>query len=295
MSMLLVLWWIGAAQAASLVPSWPDSPVRYHLETLIETPRSYLHVGRNNLQSRATRHGVRADVTCRGSLDKKRWGVDCSLDEVAFGGHAPGDDAEALKAIFAQYKEMLSGASVSLTITDTGRVSAMKLVGPTKSDARTGQMLETLHLFLRRLFSPLDLQLPKNGDDKGKKWRHRGAPMALELLTRYGTAGGIVLEHQVTGRTDALVDVSSSGRGSVTSGDTLEAGAGSLMRIESTGRGQLDSASGLIVWREIATQAKYTVSAYDTGSQRRDYAHTAWAGRIGEDGDVVTPPPATDP
>ncbi len=284
---------MAVAHAGPLVPSWPDTPVRYHLETLIDTPRSYRHVGRNNLEANATRHGIRADVTCSGAQDKKRWRVVCALDEIAFGGHAAGDDAEALKAIFEQYKDMLNGATIALTVADSGRVSALKLVGPLKSDARSGQMIETLHLFMRRLFSPLDLQLPKNGDAKGKKWRHRGAPMALELLTRFGTAGGIVLEHEVTGQADALIDIKSEGRGSVTSGDTLEAGAGALMRIETTGRGQFDSASGLIVWREIDTQAQFTVSAYDASAQKRDYGHRAWVGRIDADGDVVSPPPAT--
>lgn len=292
--MLFVLL-VALAHAGPLTPSWPAQPIRYHLEAVIDTPRSFRHVGGDNLEARATRHAIRADVSCLGGLKGKHWAVRCEVDEFSFDGHASRSKDVELKRIFEQYAALLRGATVELTILDNGRVKALVVDGPEKSDALSGKMLETCQLFVRRLFSPLDLQLPKDGDPKAKPWRQRGSPMALELLTRFGTAGGLVLRHEVTGQDGSIYDIRSQGRGSVTSGDTLEAGAGALMGIQTTGQGQFDSADGLILWREISTQAKFTVSAYDAGGAGVDYALVAWVGRIAEDGEVQTPPVITDP
>jgi len=291
---VLVALVVAVAHAGPLVPRWSAEPIRYRLETVIDTPRSYLHVGRNNLEARATRQGIEADTTCRGEIDGKRWRVRCVLDHIAFQGRAVNGEADALQGIYSQYSTMLKGKTLEMTIADNGRVTSLNLVDMEKTDARGGEMLESIRQHLRRLFASLDLQLPKNGDDKGKSWRHRGSPMVLELMTRFGTAGGMALEHQVTGQADEIYDIGSKGRGSVTSGDTLEAGAGTLMRIETEGRGRFDAAAGQIIWREIRTQAKFTVSSINAGSGAIAYAQSAWMGRIEADGSVQRPTAITD-
>jgi hypothetical protein len=286
---------LGAAHAGPLVPRWPVEPVSYQLETVIDTPRSTRHVGSKNVEARSTRLRVTAEVTCTGQLSGKKWQVRCDVDGITFQGRSATGTGEALQAIFNEYQSMLANAAVELSIADNGRITGLKMDGVEKTDARTGEMLETLHLVFRRLFAPMDLQLPKNGDAKGKSWRQRGSPMALELMTRFGTAGGMVLDHEVTAQDGAMFDIGSKGRGGVTSGDTLEAGAGALMRIQTTGRGRFDSADGVIIWRQIGTNARFTVSAFDSGPGKTDYAHIAGMVRIRSDGTLESPPAVTAP
>ena len=138
-------------------------------------------------------------------------------------------------------------------------------------------------MLMRRLFAPLDLQLPKKGDAKGKPWKQKGSPLALELLSRSGTAGGSRLEHEIS-QAGEQVQFTSKGRGMVSAGNALEAGTGAMMKIETSGRGVWDTKHGILVWREVETSAKYSVSAYSSGTRGVDYRYRGWISQYGAEG-----------
>lgn len=277
-----------ASAQSSLVLDWSKGPVRYHMESLIYMPRSLLHEGVDNIEARATRHLLTADVTCTGAPDKKNWAVDCSLDKVVFQGVAvPGEEA-ALGTILADYQSRLQGKTVALKFKADGRISALDLQGVEKTDKRSGIIVEMLRMMMRRVFAPLDLQLPKKGDAKGKPWKQKGAPMSLELMARFGSAGGTRLEH--SGKQEGeMIRISSVGRGMVSPGQSLEAGTGAMMKIETTARGVWDPKGGVLSWREVKTSAQFSVSAYNAGSGGLDYQHEGWAAQVREDGTLTGP------
>jgi hypothetical protein len=124
--------------------------------------------------------------------------VDCVLDKVTLQGAALPGEAAALTRILADYQQRLQGKTVVLKVHDDGRIIALDLRGLAKTDKRSGIILDNVRMLMRHLFAPLDLQLQKKGDAKGKPWKQKGSPLALELLSRSGTVGGSRLEHEVS-------------------------------------------------------------------------------------------------
>ena len=272
-----------------LTLGWSKGQSRYHLESLVDTPRTMLHQGVNSLEARATKQLIIGDFDCTGAPKGKRWQVDCVVQSVSFQGVAiPGDEA-ALGKILEDYTARLDGKTVQLMVTADGRITSLDLLGVEKTDKRSGIIEDTIRMLMRRLFAPLDVQLPKDGLSKGKPWRQKGAPLAMELLTRFGTAGGSRLEHSVASTSGSLIQIESTGRGSVTPGEALEAGTSSMMKIETTGTGRFDSDAGRFVWREIQTSATFTVSAYSAGMGSVDYSHKGSAALVAADGRVSGP------
>jgi hypothetical protein len=229
-----------------------------------------------------------ADVTCVGAADKKNWRVDCRLDKIVFQGvSVPGEEA-ALGTVLADYQSRLEGKTVALRFKADGRISDLDLKGVEKTDKRSGIILETLRMMMRRVFSPLDLQLPKKGDAKGKPWKQKGTPMSLELMARFGTAGGTRLEHTAQ-QEGEMVRIRSQGRGMVSPGQSLEAGTGAMMKIQTTGRGVWAPKAGVLSWREVETSAQFSVSAYNSSAGGADYQHKGWAAQVQEDGSLTGP------
>ena len=157
------------------------------------------------------------------------------MDKVTFQRTAvPGEQA-VLDTILTHYQSRIQGKTVALKVTMDGRITTLDLVGLEQTDRPSGIILDTIRMFMRRLFASLDLQFPKKGDAQGKPWKQRGASLALELMTRFGTAGGTRLEHQLDSISGEGIRITSAGRGSVASGETLEAGTGAMIQITTTG------------------------------------------------------------
>jgi hypothetical protein len=285
---LTLLLLLTPAKAQGLLElAWPAEPVRFHLEALIDTPRTMLYEGVDNLEARAGRHLIVGDVTCTGARLGKKWGVDCVLDKVTLQGVAVvPEDTETLTRILEDYQKRIQGKTVALKVHDDGRIIELDLRGVEKTDKRSGIILDNVRMLMRRLFAPLDLQLPKKGDAKGKPWKQKGSPLAFELLSRSGTAGGSRLEHEVS-QAGELVQITSQGRGMVSAGSALEAGTGGMMKIETSGRGEWDTKRGILVWREVETSARYSVSAYSAGTRGVDYRYQGWASQVGTEGVLI--------
>jgi hypothetical protein len=217
------------------------------------------------------------------------------MEKISFQGVAVAGEETALQAILTDYQSKAQGKTVAMKMNADGRITALELEGLEKTDKRSGLILDTVQMLMRRLFAPLDLQLPKNGDAGGKPWRQKGSPMALELLTRFGTAGGSRIEHRVGSTSGQSISISSTGRGMVSPGDSLEAGTGAMMKIQTTGKGYFSPALGRVIWREIHTEAKYTVSSHSSGSGRRDYEYKGMAAQVLADGTQSDPTQLSSP
>jgi hypothetical protein len=286
---LFLLFLFGSAVAqAPLQQGWSAGVAQYHLEGLVDTPRTFVHQGVDNLEARAIRHLLSADTTCSATPTGKKWSVDCVLQRVSIQGASLAGEEAALGMILADYERRLKGQTVHLKVHSDGRILALDIKGLEKTDKRSGVILSTLNLLMRRLFAPLDLQLPKKGVEQAKPWKQRGHPMALELMSHTGTAGGSRIEHRLV-TAGGEIRILSEGRGVVSPGDALEAGTGAMMKMETQATGVWSSERGLLAWRRIETSARYTVSSYSSAAGGVDYRHTGWAALVGEDGQLLGP------
>jgi hypothetical protein len=231
------------------------------------------------------------DVSCRGTPSGKRFAIECLIDDATLRGKAlPGEEA-LLKSIMEADQERLKGALVTLSVGPDGRIRSLDLVASGTPNGRMAQIMENLRQMVRRAFSPLDVQLPKRGDDKGKKWSQKGTPMAMELMTEQGTSGGIVMKHRVSGTDGALVRIETTGRGTVSEGSMMEAGTSAMIHLTAKGRSQFNTAIGVLDWSEVATEASFSASNLGSFSSKKPASHSSWAARVDEAGVRIEPVP----
>ncbi len=282
------------ALAADLVWDWSQKePVRYHLETMVETPRSHMWLSEKNEQVRMTKNHMTMDVACTGTQAGRNWDVRCSIESVSLHGVAVPGDEEAQERVLAASVGLLDKKDIHLKVGADGRIRKLDIVGVYADDSRMGAMIEGLRQMLRRVFAPMDLQLPNNGDPKGKEWKQKGSPLALELLTAQGTSGGVIMKHRVISERSGGVLYQTEGRGSVAEGSNMEAGTTSFMKVTTEGRGEFNTALGVLDWAEVRTKADYSASALNALTGVGAYSYSGWLVRVHADGTRVEIPAIT--
>lgn len=292
--MLLILLSVLSANATTgLAWTWStDQPVKYHLQTVVDAPRGQMWSAEINTVARSTRTMVQVDVSCSASAaSKSLWDVDCSLDNAKFTGRALPGEEESLRKIFEQNERYLDGKSVRLRMGTDGRVKKLDLVGIDTKNSNLAVVFEQIRWMLRRAFTPMDLKLPKKGDDKNKKWSQKGSPLVFELAGGQGTAGGIALKHKVSKVDDGVARIVSSGRASVAEGPTLEAGTSSMLRITAEGSAQFNTELGILDWAQMATDADYSTSNMEGLGTLRPSQFSTIISRVTVDGTRLEPTP----
>ena len=293
---MVMLWSVlGVAFGATgLTWNWgSEATVRYHMEAVIDTPRGTTWLAETGAHARAVRGTVVLDVSCQASALGSRWDVGCSLDSVALHGVAfPGEEVR-LREILDVGEGHLQGKSVHFRMGEQGRIQRFDLRGADTRNSQHAAILDGLRFVLRRAFTPLDIQLPKRGEDRGKKWTQKGSPLIFELKTSQGTAGGVALKHEVEGeaQAQAKVRIRTVGRASLTEGVNLEAGTSSMIRVHAEGRSQFDTQVGLLDWGEVSTRSGYSVSNMAGLSHKKPPSFSAWVGRVSADGSRLEPQP----
>lgn len=275
-----------AAWAGDLVPRW-DQPVRYHAEAQVQTPNGYRYLGRYNVEAVVLTHELSVDLACVPTPEAGR--VDCTLERVELGGQARASDEQAHAAILTEYQQALQGQVAQVYVSADGRIGTIDLEGVGKEDDRQAQIHETLRQLLRRVLAPLDLGMPRKGDPKSGTWRQKGTPLLFQLLTDYGTAGGSVMKHTLTGREGSLALIESEGRGNLSTGLDFELNASQMVNMVGGGTGAFDTSTGQLAWRTLAVSGELTTESIQYGDPVV-YGLAAWVGRIGPDGVVQTPP-----
>lgn len=276
------------AHAGDLVWNWVGaSPVRYHAETVIATPPpfGYRYLGTQNKDARLVRHEVVLEMTCQAAPAGKRWAIDCKIDEAAVSGEAIPGEQDKLDVIFTEYGEMLTGSTVQLEVAGDGRVLQVDLEGASKKDARHAQIHELLRQMLRRVFTPLDVPMPKDGESKDKPWRQKGSPLALQLLSTTGTAGGVVMKYEEADRVEGDVLLIGSGRGNVSIGADMEKGNKTIINLIGSVKARFDTAAGVLDWCDVTTTGELTASSTGTGAGKL-YTQISRIRRIHADGSM---------
>ena len=290
---LLLFGALSAHATTGLAWTWStDQPVHYHLEAVVEAPRGQLWVAEQNTVARTTRSMVRLDVSCSATeAGKSGWDVNCLLDSVKFNGRALPGEKEALAKILDQNEKALAGKSVRLRMGTDGRVKKLDLVGIDTKNSNLAVVFEQIRWMLRRAFTPMDLKLPKKGDDRGKKWSQKGSPMVFELATGQGTAGGVALKHEVSAAEGPAVRIKSNGRASVADGGTMEAGTSSMLRVMAKGHAQFNTELGVLDWAQMGTESDYSTSNLEGLGKLRPSQFSAIISRVTADGTRLEPTP----
>lgn len=252
----------GAADAQTLEYNWiPGESLQYRVQAYVKAPRILRFYASENLDARVVELTIGMELDCIPEEPGRRtqdWG--CSIHRVQLGGLAFEGEQDKLNSIFAEYTEILSEADVQLEWTKQGRIKTVDLEGFSKRNDREQIRYEYLRLLVQRAVAALEVELPKSGD-ASKKWRQKGSPLALRLPTRFGTAGGVRLEHEVTVDNGPQVSIQSVGRGTVSSGQSIDAGVDNAVSLSSLGSALFDVEAGVLQRNELNVQGALNTSS----------------------------------
>lgn len=317
-SLLLML---ASAHAGEVALSWPEEPVRYHGELVVDSGEAIWMLSRNNVNARAKTVTMVADFTCRGSESRRGWELDCIVDQIDFDAvpFTP-RESEMIASVMTEYVELMTFEHVEMRFSMAGHLSTISLRGVPKNDERAREVHETLRLFMRRLFVSFEQQIPRRGEvSLGQEWKHKGTAATMEVFSKYGTVGGTRVNYEVLDDTDGVTVFGSEGYGTigvsnvgvtaVTGGgsvDTSSGVGGASSTSEASSRNSLSATGGLYSVVGVG-QAHFDRSlgwwryaeSFVQGERNQStppitFLHAAWLGRIHPDGTIVRPPPPED-
>ena len=312
---------LASAHAGEIALSWPEEPVRFHGELVVDSGEALWMLSRNNINARAKTVTMAADFTCRGSESRRGWELDCVVDQIDLVAvpFTP-REREMIDSIMREYVELMTFEHVGLRFSEDGHLRTVSIQGVPKNDERAREVSETLRLFMRRLFSAFETQIPRRGEASvGQEWKHKGSVAALEVFSKYGTVGGTRVNYEAVEDVDGVMVIASSGYGTVgvsnvgvtavTGGGTVDSSSsvggasssseatnqsglsstGGLYSVDSVGQTHFDSSLGWWQYAESFVQGQRNQS-----SPPITFLHAAWLGRINPDGSIVRPPPPED-
>ena len=264
--------------------------VSYHVETVVETPRGRRWYAEENEVARATKQMMLMDIDCSGEPSGKRTKLTCIMAEVEFRGVAVVGEEDTLASIMARDAARLQGRRLYIEMRPDGRFGSIDLEpSPALKTSRAARIQDGLLQMIQRSLAPLDLQLPKDGVDKGKKWKRKGMPLAMKLMTNQGTSGSVAVKHTVTRWDGPAARIETTGRGTVAEGATIEQGTSTMLHVRGAARTQFNTELGVIDWSEASNEVEYAAANLEgiTGKERSSFS--GWVARVGPDGERIEP------
>lgn len=173
-----------------------------------------------------------------------------------------------------------------------GKIRTFTLTGLPDRIRRTRAIAENMRQVLRRVFAPLDIHLPRKGDDKGQgAWRQREA-MVFALPSTSNSLGGIDFTHTVQGVSDdGVVSWLMQGRGMVGSTEELGGASRNTLDLDLDGTARFDVDEGTLLDAQYYCEGKATASSIQAEAGREGaYIQVAMAKLLtdGETPDLPT-------
>lgn len=243
-----------------------DTEVRYLLQAQVRLSEILWFRSESNENARVAEFRVDVLTSCKPTLAlKKGWELRCDLEAVGLQAAPLPQDAGKMDPIAKEMASNLTGAWVQVDFHSNGVVKNLHLEGIDSENRRISEINEVLRLVLLRAFGGLDLQLPKNGDDRGKGVWKQKTSLSMAFMSAQGTMGSSTTQHQLTSEDGAEVEITSTGKGTLGSGEMIvingQERPRNLYDVVFEGVARFDTARGLMVSREYIVDAEPTASA----------------------------------
>jgi hypothetical protein len=237
-----------------------DQPVRYLITARIQLPELMWFNAEVNVETRVSEFQVDLVTRCAptGEVGKKGWELACAVEDIALRAAPTASDSGRVLPVLDEWDQKFLGATVQLQFNRDGRVRNLDLEGVVANDRRTSEIRETMRLVMARVFAPLDLQFPKKGDDQDQSWKQRSTTV-LEFPSNVGSMGAAVVRHTVVGSEGSVVTIETTGRGTLGSGEMVEVAPGqmgpaNLFEMSLAGRARFDTARRVLLDRDYAAE-----------------------------------------
>lgn len=250
----------------SLTYAWDtNAPQHYRAQMFLSMPGSIIQlISHQNNDARVIELTLAMLMVCDTTdVQPKSVKVDCDVHRVEMGGVAVQGEQKKMLDIFREYQDLLTAATIQLEFTPRGQLRTVDLEGVEKGNSRQARVHEYLRMLVSRTLAPMEVELPRDGDPKGKAWRQKGSPMAMRLPSVQGTAGGVRVLHNIEAIENGEVIIRTSGQGTLNPGGTQTTNTVSVFL---TGLAHYDLATGRLVSNEQTFQGVRTAQANSVGN-----------------------------
>jgi hypothetical protein len=256
-------------ETTGLAWQWTEGQSRtYHLAGQLQLSRFVWLRAFNNLEVRITGARLEVVTTCVAAeaAGKKAWELHCTLDDVSMQAAAIPGDRGRVKPILDEWDERLTGATLEVLLRNDGELRDLAWQDMTRRNRRDGENLESVRQLLLRLFSPLDLELPKKGTDGGDGTWDQKSPLVLGFPSMQGTVGTVDLEHTIAAKRGSKVKIQSQGAGTVGDAGSTNTVAGQeqitdFFDMKMDSEATFDTSEGHLVRRQVAASGTPTASS----------------------------------
>lgn len=264
---------LGAAVATpahateGLAWQWDDTPRTYHIRGEIRLSRFIFFNAFNNIDVRLIQARMELVTTCKANepIGKKGWEVHCTIDDISIQGAClPGDEGR-LDAVTNEWDDRLTGKVMELQFLADGRIRNVGFESITRRNRRDGENIERVRQLMTRMYSPLDMRLPKNGNDKGLGTWAQNDALLLGFTSSTGTRGAADVTHQITRTKGDRVKITSTGKGTIGDSDSALKTAGQeaidFYEMEVNAEATFDIGGGYLIKRQAAVSGLPTASS----------------------------------
>jgi len=250
---------------------WEQDQVRrYKIAAQVMLPEPIVFLAQKNKEKRIVEVQVDLDAECKAASPegKKAWELHCTVSDWAMSAAPVSSDAGDVVPILDEMEHAVTGNYLQVSLTNNGKVRSVSLEGvESERNQRYREIEETLRLILQRTLAGLDLEMPKNGDDKDRAWGLRTS-LAMNLPSLHGTVGSVDLSSEVSATDGDVVTIQTVGRATLGSGETVAVNSSEQIAnlFEMTMRSvtEFDVAAGHMVSREYLVDGAPTASSIST-------------------------------
>ncbi len=226
------------------------------------------------------RANVITNCRCNGALGKKAWRVNCKIEDIALQAAPVVQEAGLLQAVLDEMATNYRGATAQLQFMTDGRLRNIDLEGVDKRNRRIAEIHETMRLILVRALAPLDLQLPKKGDDGERGFWKQSNVLAMAFPSNQGTMGSSSVEHRIVKQEGDILTLNTEGRGTLGTGETIivanQERPKNLYDMSISGSAEFDRGRGVLLRRDYMVQGMPTASSLMAeGAQGIPYVQAA--------------------
>lgn len=268
------------AQAEPAMPTadmlaWPAGETRRFYATMrFQSPYVIRLIAVRNEERSAAEIAISAVFQCE-SLGHMRHETEvrCRVEDAGVQAVPMQSDVGKLQTVLDEWEATAEVATVYFRVRDDGRVDRVRLEDLPSSGPRERYISEKLELFMARLLSPLDLELPAEGEPT---WKHRSP--AVGNLPFSAAGSSLKLEQTAVVAADGMT-VTGTGEGQWVGQFTFSMEASSQHDLDVAGK---RIRRGSVEVRGVAnvdtTHLSYIMAGTieDVGDQRLEHPLTSW-------------------
>jgi hypothetical protein len=267
----------------------PGEVRRYLLRADVVLPEAIEFNAAINTNALVNQVSIGLVVSCSPSatLGKAAWELRCEIDDATLSATPNPQSVGLVKGVAEEWSAVLRDQGwLQVVMGANGRVRSVDLEGTDKRIERLRLITETMRQLILRAFSPMDVELPKDGSDHGTgQWVQRGG-IAFMLPSLTGTLGSADVTWTLGSRNVSRVLIKSQAKGVIVSSEEFMGNPRNTIAVTMNGTAVFDTDAGTLT--QASFRMEGTVTAGSVQAEAREYGYTQTSNiKLLQDGETV--------